>query len=110
MALSESGTDGVNGNPDGNDAQGGWVFPALLAIVLLVAVAIPVGSRWGLEVGGTAKKTGPWSPSAEPQGATVALEIDFGNGARKRIDALPWRTGMNVADLMEAGPRVSPRC
>ena len=41
-----------------------------------------------------------WAPTPIPDGDTVSLEIHFGNGARRSFDALPWRQGMTVADLM----------
>jgi uncharacterized protein DUF4430 len=31
----------------------------------------------------------------------VSLVIDYGNGARRQFDALPWHQGMTVADLMQ---------
>ncbi len=100
MELGQSGTDGVAGNPGGHQSHGGWVFPALLAAVLLVAAAIAFGTRQGGPRPTAPRTIGDWTLSAEPQGNTASLEIDFGNGARKHIAALPWRAGMTAADLM----------
>lgn len=94
MELDPSGTDEVGG-----PAHGGWLFPALLAAVLLVSTVIALGSRTPDKSPPPGERTG-WTPSAEPQGETVALEIDFGNGARREFASLPWRDGMTVADLM----------
>jgi len=108
MELSQSSTDGVGGNSGGDQSQGGWVFPALLAVVLLVTVVIAIGNRQP-ETGGAAPGgTGHWTPSAEPLGDTVALEIDFGNGARKHIAALPWQAGMTVEQVMTAAHDFRP--
>jgi Domain of unknown function (DUF4430) len=94
MELSPSGTDEVGG-----PTHGGWVFPALLAAVLLVSTVIAMSSR-SPENSANPTETAAWGPSAQPLGETVALEIDFGNGAKKEFAALPWRAGMTVADLM----------
>jgi len=51
---------------------------------------------------------GGWVPAARPSGQTVALTIDFGNGAKREFSALPWRNGMTVADLMEEGRHFQP--
>lgn len=49
-----------------------------------------------------------WTPSPMPTGQTVSLTIDFGNGARREFDALPWRAGMTVGDLMHAAASFGP--
>ncbi len=94
MELGPSGTDEVD-----RPTHGGWVFPALLAAVLLVSAVIALSSRFPNNSPAPGESVG-WTPSAEPHGETVALEIDFGNGAKKEFSALPWRAGMTVADLM----------
>jgi hypothetical protein len=116
MELGQSGTDGVDGDlggapgddPGGNQIHGGWVFPALLAIVLLVLAVIALCNRQPGSLRGDTESTGSWTPSDQPQGSTVALEIDFGNGAKWEFAALPWRAGMTVADLMEAARKFRP--
>ncbi len=108
MELGQSGTDGVDGNPGGNQSHGGWMFPALLAMVLLVSAAIALSNRQSGLQNASPETTGNWTPSDEPQGSTVALEIDFGNGAKWQFSALPWRAGMTVADLMGAARKFRP--
>ncbi|MCH7751799.1 MAG: hypothetical protein IH898_06550 [Planctomycetes bacterium] len=108
MKLGPSGTDGVDGDPGGNQSHGGWVFPALLAMVLLVSVGIVLGNRQPGPQSASPETTANWTLSDEPQGSTVALEIDFGNGAKKQFAALPWRTGMTVADLMGQASKFRP--
>ncbi len=108
MELGQSGTDGVDGDPGGNQFHGGWVFPALLATVLLVSVGIALGNRQLGPQSASPQTTANWTPSSEPQGSTVALEIDFGNGAKKQFAALPWRAGMTVADLMGQASKFRP--
>jgi hypothetical protein len=49
-----------------------------------------------------------WTPSARPTGETVVLEIDFGNGARRIFEALPYRDGMTVADVMDEARNFQP--
>jgi hypothetical protein len=48
------------------------------------------------------------SPSPRPEGETVQLTIDFGNGTSRQFDALPWREGMTIADLMEEARKFRP--
>jgi len=80
-------------------ASGGWAFPALLAVVLLVAVAVAQLRP---------KSKPQWSPAPQPQGETVALTIDFGNGARQLFEALPWREGLTVEKLMQEAAAYRP--
>jgi hypothetical protein len=94
MELRPPGTDEVD-----RPAQGGWLFPALLATVLLVSAVIAL-NRSSPDEPALGREDSAWAPSERPLGETVGLEIDFGNGARKAFDALPWREGMTVADLM----------
>lgn len=107
MEVDQTGTDGVVAPPDGT-SQGGWVFPALLAVVLLVAAAIVFGSRQPGSQSVAPGTSGNWIPSEAPQGSTVALEIDFGNGAKKQFATLPWQAGMTVVQVMEAARRFRP--
>lgn len=49
-----------------------------------------------------------WSPSAAPVGETIALEIDFGNGAKRVFETLPFKPEMTVADVMQAATQFAP--
>jgi hypothetical protein len=51
---------------------------------------------------------GDWVPAPRSAGKTVALTIDFGNGATREFAALPWRDGMTLADLMEVARHFRP--
>ncbi|MCH8840762.1 MAG: hypothetical protein IH831_08835 [Planctomycetes bacterium] len=108
MELGQSGTDEVDGDPGGNQSYGGWVFPALLATVLLVSAVIVLGDRQPGPQSVSPETTANWTPSDEPHGSTVALEIDFGNGAKWQFAALPWQAGMTVAQLMEVAREFRP--
>jgi len=82
------------------------MFPVLLAVVLLAAAGVAqLRSK-------SEKASGPtpteWSPSPLPQGETVELAIDFGNGARQQFEALPWREGLTVEKLMQEAARYRP--
>ena len=108
MELDQSSTDGVEGNPGDDPSHGGWVFPALLAAVLLIGVVVALGNRRPESQGVAQRADGDWTPSDESRGRTVALEIDFGNGARKHFAALPWQPEMTVAQLMKAALEFRP--
>ena len=92
-----------------SDAQssGGWLFPVLLAVLLLGLIAF---GKWTPNPA-PRQQAGPaadWSPSPQPTGETVRLTIDFGNGASKKFAALPWQAGMTVADLLVAAREFRP--
>ncbi len=103
-------TSGVS-NPNSKSCQstsGGWMFPALLVVVLVVAVGF---AKFGPASTGTPTSSSPpveWSPTAQPQGETVGLTIDFGNGSKQLFEALPWREGLTVEDLMREAVRYRP--
>jgi hypothetical protein len=48
-----------------------------------------------------------WTPPTAA-GETVALEIDFGNGARREFAALPYRDGMMVGDALRLARDFGP--
>lgn len=49
-----------------------------------------------------------WTPSPKPTGETVSLTVDFGNGARRQFEALPYSQGMTLGDLMRQAGRFRP--
>jgi len=106
MELEQSSTDGVS--PAAGGAEGRkWVFPALLAVVLLaMAWAGHCGRNAGGKAATRADLSADWIPM--PEGQTVSLRIDFANGAEKRFAALAWHEGMTVADLMRLARRFPP--
>ncbi len=55
-----------------------------------------------------ANSTESWTPSPQPQGQTVSLTIDFGNGARREFDALPWTEGLTLGELMRRAAAFRP--
>jgi len=92
----------------GKDSSGGWMFPGLLVVVLVVAVGF---AKFGPASSDTASSSSPsadWSPSVRPQGEIVGLTIDFGNGSKQLFEALPWREGLTVEDLMHQASRHRP--
>lgn len=84
-----------------------WIFPLLL---LLVLVGVVLSNRFGLiaPIRSSAPDATHWTPSAQPTGETVRLEIDFGNGAKRQFDALPWHEGMTVGDVLTAAREFRP--
>jgi len=57
---------------------------------------------------GAAKESPVAWASAAVAGETVALEIDFGNGARREYAALPHRDGMSVGDALRLARDFGP--
>ena len=101
MELRQSSTDEAGGT----GAAEGWAFPALLAVVLLIAAVVAV--RGKREISQQSSDEG-WTPSPAAQGETVSLEIDFGNGVQQRFEALLWQPEMTVAELLQAASKFRP--
>jgi hypothetical protein len=53
-------------------------------------------------------QTATWTPAPRPTGKTVTLTIDFGNGARREFDDLPWIPGLTLGKLMEEAREFRP--
>lgn len=85
-----------------------WLFPLFLAA--LVAAVVLLGRDPDRPAAGRPDEapTATWTPLPAPAGEQVALTIDFGNGARREFDALPWREGMTVGDAMAAAREFQP--
>ncbi len=106
METKQSSTDGTeHGTLPAGSGGGTWLFPAFLAIVLLILLAI---TRWAPDPTPGAGSPSAWIPSPKPLGQTVSLSIDFGNGATKEFAALPWRAEMTVAELLEVARDYRP--
>jgi hypothetical protein len=56
---------------------------------------------------GAKEQAAAWTPPVAA-GETVALEIDFGNGARREFAALPHRDGMTVGDALRLARDFGP--
>jgi hypothetical protein len=101
MEPRQSSTDGTQ--PSGS----GWLFPLFLTLVLVamwgIARQIPQQQPARPTEPATAET---WMPA--PEGETVGLTIDFGNGVQKRFTALPWQPEMTVADLLSAARQFPP--
>lgn len=82
-----------------------WVLLVAAAIVGALLAAFRQRSSGDVEAPTTADAVvdaaaASWTPAPRPNGETVALVIDFGNGARREFAALAYRDGMTVGDLM----------
>lgn len=92
-----------------------WRLPVLLGLVLVGLVIYGNSAKNPADkannrdepAGSSARPDGS-APSPRPQGDTVELAIDFGNGASRQFAALPWRAGMTVADLLAEARRFRP--
>jgi hypothetical protein len=84
-----------------------WKFPLLLAL-LLVGMLFWNRDRFSSPTENQSAIAAQWTPSPQPTGEVVRLEIDFGNGASRHFDALPWRAGMTVEDVLLAARDFSP--
>jgi hypothetical protein len=90
-------------------------LPLLLAGVLAIAAAVLLAVRdvsprdeSANSVAATAEAAASWTPAERPQGDTVSLEIDFGNGARRQFEAFPWSAEMTVGDLLRHARKFRP--
>ena len=96
-------TSSRSGNP--------WTLPLVLAVSLAAASWLLVSIRNDPDAppgGAEAKEqAAAWTEPATA-GETVALEIDFGNGARREYAALPYRDGMTVGDALRLARDFGP--
>lgn len=104
MASEQSGTDGTT--PTGS-TNGGWIFPALLALVLLVVYGVTRAAPDATTEPPSNALSG-WTPTQQPTGETVRLTLDFGNGVRKEFASLAWQPNMTVADVLAAAEAYRP--
>jgi hypothetical protein len=89
------------------------VLPGILAILLVGILAgrmmrPPEVREGGPTAAPTSSPDENWQPSPRPQGETVSLTVDFGNGAQKRIEALAWSEGMTVLKALEQAAEFRP--
>ena len=104
MEPKQSGT---GGSRQTGRSGAGWLFPALLAILLVILLGL---TRWVPSQPPLQLSAPPdnWTPSLRPTGQTASLSINFGNGAKKEFVALPWQAEMTVADLLERAREFRP--
>lgn len=93
--------------PDAPVRVSPWRFPLFLAIVL-VAMLLWNRNELNPPPADQVPQAESWIPSPLPEGETVGLEIDFGNGASRSYEALPWHEGMTVEDVLEAARSFRP--
>lgn len=105
MAEEQTSTDEAD---RGNRANGGWVFPVFLAVLLVIAALIAQKSGQNNSLENPRSTQEKWTPSPPAQGDSVRLEIDFGNGATQNFAALPWQSEMTIADLMKSAQEFRP--
>jgi hypothetical protein len=97
-------------SPDARESSSNaawWKLPLLLAIVLLAMLFWRQGQPV-VESAATRTTGEAWTPSEPATGEVVKLEIDFGNGARRSFDSLPWKGEMTVEDVMLAARDFRP--
>lgn len=100
--------------------RGDRALPLVLLIIAAVLGAVfaafgenrmgaPANSSLS-ESAATAARSQPthWTPSPRPTGKTVTLTIDFGNGARRVFDDLPWTPGLTLGKLMDEAREFRP--
>jgi hypothetical protein len=91
----------------GGTHSASWKFPLLLLLVLLGIFFWKRGEPVEPQVTSSAAIV-PWTPSPRPTGEVVRLEIDFGNGARRVFDAVPYEAEMTVADVLAQAREFRP--
>jgi hypothetical protein len=109
METQSDGPATVEPRPVGGNS---WTLPLVLAASLAITAMLLMGFRQevgvGPRAGGSQEAKPSWSRPPDAQAETVALKIDFGNGAEREFAALPWRRGMTVADLMKEAAKFFP--
>lgn len=79
-------------------------WPRVAGFVALIAIAL---SAWLWPTERSASPAPPGSP-APGAAAPVTLRIDLGEGPARAMDAIPWRAGMTVRDVLDEAARQDP--
>lgn len=91
----------------GRNSNRPWLFPLLLSMVLFGILLLSPWARHA-PLGDAVPDVTQGTPTPQPTGETVGLEIDFGNGAKRQFDGLPWHEEMTVADVLAAARQFHP--
>lgn len=108
-STSEQTSSDSDASAEASPSRSPWLLPLLLALVLVGVISgrtLLTGSSGPAASGNAATVT--WTPSPQPTGETVALTIDYGNGATLSYAALPWQEGLTVLGLMESAAEFRP--
>jgi hypothetical protein len=82
-----------------------WRLPLLLGVVL--AAIVWSRSRSVRDASTETKLNQPGQVAAASSREKVSLVINYGNGQRKTVQAMSWRNGMTVADLLNNTPDIA---
>jgi len=103
METKPASPDAEESSPTGSP----WKLPLLLGLLLFGLMLWNQKALNNVRVARQSAQT-EWTPSIQPTGEVVRLEIDFGNGAKRQFDGLPWRADMTVGDVMNAAREFRP--
>lgn len=104
-AIDSPDDRGIIGKNDGP----WWMYPlVLVGALVIVGLLAERANRPPLEEGDLAEWVPVEVPEETPASESVKLTIDFGNGATRAFESLPWKQGMTVADLMLAAKDFRP--
>jgi hypothetical protein len=78
------------------------LIATLSLLIALVANSTDYGRR------NPADSTRAYIEERAPQGPTVSLAIDFGNGSKREFTGIAWSQGMTAGELMHAASSISP--
>jgi Domain of unknown function (DUF4430) len=78
-----------------------WRLPLMLAIVLAAIALMRGGVRYEKTERHEQAELEP-AAAGEPAGQTVSLSVNFGEGTVREFEAVDWREGMTVLDLLAA--------
>ena len=83
-----------------------WLYPVVLAGA--IAIVALLAERTSQPPSDETDQISAWTPAEAVPGESVKLSIDFGNGAQRIFERLPWQKDMTVADLMLAAQEFRP--
>lgn len=84
-----------------------WKLPLLLTIVFVAILVARLSGCGEQDHAGRPGNNAP--PVADPEGRTVSLAIEFGDGRERQFEALPWHEGMTIDDALLAASRAPDR-
>jgi hypothetical protein len=80
----------------------------LLLVALLAMVVALLAKPSDTVEPAVGSSTIAYKETPPPNGPTVSLEVDFGNGVNREFTGIAWTEGMTVGKLMEAAANMTP--
>jgi hypothetical protein len=110
----ESDERGTGEAPRAETVNRRWRFgPLEIAVALLLVALLAMGVTLLTRPTDSGQSearavAGAYVETPPPNGPTVSLGVDFGNGVKREFNGVAWTEGMTVGKLMDAAAQMTP--